>query len=291
MSQEKNTSIQIGFDLLGLVLSIRGGADLEALFAKRIFEPLKMNHTRIHLTDQQTNVATGHALFGKPVKHWSWQAPLGGAGALHSSGNDLLKFLEASLALTKSPLSYALQQTHVRQEKGGLLSPDVALGWHLGMKYKEKKFKWYHWHNGGTYGFHSYIAFDKEGRRGVVVLGNSSIDVTDHIGKDLITSKLFADKPPQVFPIAKVDLEMYDAYVGIYPFSEKNSLTITREEDRLFAQITGQSPLEVYPKTETEFFYKTVNAQLTFEKNKSGTTVSVILHQNGRDRRLIKNEE
>jgi hypothetical protein len=56
---------------------------------------------------------------------------------------------------------------------------------------------------------------------------------------------------------------------------------VQREEDKLMVQLTGQPFFEVFPETETKFFYKVVDAQLTFVKDDKGGVKSLILHQNG----------
>jgi len=56
-----------------------------------------------------------------------------------------------------------------------------------------------------------------------------------------------------------------DAVVGKYDYGQgKAVLTVTRESDHVFAQLTGQPKFEIFPKSPTEFFWKTVNAQVTF---------------------------
>jgi hypothetical protein len=82
---------------------------------------------------------------------------------------------------------------------------------------------------------------------------------------------------------AKVDPAIYDAYVGEYELAPGFILTITREGDRLMTQATGQSKIEIFPSSETEFFLKVVDAQITFVKSASGTVDQLILHQGGRD--------
>src|SRR5262249_15050437 len=51
--------------------------------------------------------------------------------------------------------------------------------------------------------------------------------------------------------------------------------------DKLQAQLTGQPSFEVFPESETNFFYKFVDAQLTFVKGTDGKVTELILHQNG----------
>ncbi len=64
--------------------------------------------------------------------------------------------------------------------------------------------------------------------------------------------------------------------------------SIKREGDRVFAQLTGQSYLEIFPRSETEFFYKVVDAQLSFMKDKDGKATSLTPHQNGIDQDVKK---
>jgi hypothetical protein len=49
------------------------------------------------------------------------------------------------------------------------------------------------------------------------------------------------------------------------------------------AQTTGQEKFELFPTSETEFYYKVVEAQVTFVKNEQGQVTQLILHQNGRN--------
>ena len=46
-------------------------------------------------------------------------------------------------------------------------------------------------------------------------------------------------------------------------------------------QGTGQPKAEVFPESETNFFAKVVDAQLTFVKDASGKVTHLVLHQNG----------
>jgi hypothetical protein len=80
----------------------------------------------------------------------------------------------------------------------------------------------------------------------------------------------------------KADPSTYDAFVGKYDYGEgKSIMSITRDGDHLYAQLTGQPKFEIFPSSPTEFFWKVVDAQVTFVKNASGKTTKAIHHQNG----------
>ena len=81
----------------------------------------------------------------------------------------------------------------------------------------------------------------------------------------------------------KVDPALYDAYAGAYELAPGFVLTVSREEDHLMVQATGQQKLEIFPTSETEFFYKVVDAQVTFVKGPDGQVDRIVLHQDGRD--------
>ncbi len=87
---------------------------------------------------------------------------------------------------------------------------------------------------------------------------------------------------------AAVDPNLYDRYAGLYQRGPNSIFTITREGDRLFAQLTGQPKLEVFPEGDREFFYKAVAAQITFVADSERPPTELILHQNGIDLRAAR---
>src|SRR5262245_40046661 len=99
-------------ELLGQALALKAGTNYESLVVDRICRPLKMDSTRITLTPElKSRVATGHDLLGHPVPNLTFQGLVSGSG-LHSSANDLLKYLSANLGLTSSSLTPDMERTH-----------------------------------------------------------------------------------------------------------------------------------------------------------------------------------
>jgi hypothetical protein len=81
--------------------------------------------------------------------------------------------------------------------------------------------------------------------------------------------------------VVKVDPQRYDAYVGKYDYGQGRVMTITREGDGLFAQLTGQPKLEIFPKAETEFFWKAARAEVAFVKDPAGKVGKAVHRQGG----------
>jgi bla regulator protein BlaR1 len=78
-----------------------------------------------------------------------------------------------------------------------------------------------------------------------------------------------------------MDSAVLDRYTGSYQLTPNAVLTVTREGDKLFAQLSGQPKAEIFAKSEREFFYKVVNAQISFDGDTHGNATQLVLHQNG----------
>jgi beta-lactamase regulating signal transducer with metallopeptidase domain len=96
-----------------------------------------------------------------------------------------------------------------------------------------------------------------------------------------VMQRLEAERAPHV-EIA-INPQILDGYIGTYQLSPRLVFTITRDENKLFARLTGQQTYELHPYSDHDFFYTVVAAQLTFVVEADGKASAVILHQNGRD--------
>jgi hypothetical protein len=71
--------------------------------------------------------------------------------------------------------------------------------------------------------------------------------------------------------------------VGRYQLAPNFFVTVTRVDNALMVKATGQDNFPIFAQSETEFFYKVVDAQITFVVDSSGRASSLVLHQGGRD--------
>jgi CubicO group peptidase (beta-lactamase class C family) len=112
--------------------------------------------------------------------------------------------------------------------------------------------------------------------------GRASELILHQGGRDMHAKRLEGAVPlPKERKEAKVDPKIFDGYVGQYQLAPNFILTITREGDGLFAQATGQPKVQIFPEGEREFFYKVVDAQISFQTDSSGRATRLTLHQNG----------
>lgn len=178
---EKYEYSNLGMGLLGHILGLRSGMDYEQLIIDRICRDLGMDDTRITLTtDMKNRLAKGHN-HGGEVPNWDIPT-LAGAGALRSTGEDMLAFLGANMGIEPTPLLQAMAMTHeprVDASEG----MKVGLGWHI----RDNGRTQIVWHNGGTGGYRTFCGFIKDQKIGVVVLSNMNVGADD-IGFHILDS-------------------------------------------------------------------------------------------------------
>lgn len=268
----------LGGGLLGHVLARRAGTDYETLVRTRILHPLAMKSTAITLSDaMKERLATGHDASLQPVSNWDLPT-LAGAGGLRSTTHDLLTFVGANLGIIRSPLASSMAAMLATRRPTGNPGLEIALGWHISTHNGREIV----WHNGGTGGYRSWIGFDQKSRTGVVVLSNTSTNAgVDDIGAHLLDPTIPLIQPPKQHREVKVDPAILDRYTGRYELAPTFVITVTRNGDHLFAQATSQPNFEIFAENDHDFFYKVVDAQLTFVVNDAGRATSLVLHQNG----------
>jgi CubicO group peptidase (beta-lactamase class C family) len=161
----------IGMALLGHALALRACTNYESLVAERICRPLKMESTRVTLTSKlKARLAVGHDKLGKPAPKWDFQVYVG-TGGLHSTANDLLKYISANAGLAPCALTPLMERTHVIRHKGTSDHGDTAMAWYRRGEGDQPAMELIG-HAGGTGGHETFMGFGKKQRRGVVVLCN-----------------------------------------------------------------------------------------------------------------------
>jgi D-alanyl-D-alanine-carboxypeptidase/D-alanyl-D-alanine-endopeptidase len=256
--------------LLGNVLAKKSGMSYEQLMIKVIAKPLGMTNTAIVFTpEMKKNLAIGHA-GNIEVENWDLSS-LAGAGGIRSTTVDMAKYISANLGITKTGLYPAMQLSHKVTTKEGI-AQKVALGWHI-VKAGDKEILA---HSGGTGGYRTFTAFNPAEKKGVVVMTNSATGIDD-IGVHLLNPTV---PLKAIDKTVTVDATTLEKYVGKYELMPNFILTVTRENAQLNAQATGQPAFPIFAKASNVFYYKVVEAQLTFNEN-NGVVESVTLFQGG----------
>ena len=176
----------IGMGLLGHILSIKAGVPFPQLVKDRILSVLgmdstgiAMNSTAITLSDDlKSRLAKGH-IGGKEVNLEFIPEAIQPAGALHSTANDMLKYLAANIGLTHTSINDIIQETHLlRHEYPQELDPFpfpsnkslsasyIGLGWFIETNLGTEVIQ----HGGGIDGYITLIGFNPTKQEGVVIL-------------------------------------------------------------------------------------------------------------------------
>jgi CubicO group peptidase (beta-lactamase class C family) len=269
-----------GYFLLGVIIEKVAGHPYEHVLRDQIFAPLGMKNTGYdHSGTILSKRASGYAREGSRIvnaRFLDMGQPYA-AGSLYSTVEDLLVW-EQSLYTDR------LLPDDARIAMFTAFKDNYAYGWAAPPVSPQTFGRRFVQHGGGINGFSTMLIRLPDDNITSIVLANNQQASSGRIARDLVA--ILLGEPYRVAverTVANVDPKLYDAYVGQYQITPKFILTVTREGDRLMTQATGQSKLEVFPESETRFFLKVVDAQITFVKNESGAVTHLILHQGGKD--------
>lgn len=269
---EKYEYSNFGTGLLGHILSLRAGMSFEDLVGARILKPLGMNKTVITLAPAlKLRMAQGYDADGEATANWDFLT-FQGAGAFRSTAKDMAKFVRANVGYWKTDLAIPISDAH-KPQRAAAGRMKIGLAWHILPAASGDIV----WHNGGTGGFRSFAGVNGARRLGIVVLTNSAESVDD-IGFHFLDASLPLKKSE---PFVVVDEKLLDEYVGAYELAPGAVFAILRRGDKLFAQLASQPQFRVFARSENTFYYRAVNAELTFNRGANGKIASLTLHQNG----------
>ncbi len=168
----------LGMGLLGYALSQKTGQPYASLIKQRILDPLGMHDTGVQLNAEQearfaqgyiSPITLGTLLITFPMRRWNLAEGFQGCGSINSTVHDMLKFVHANIEAPEGPLGKAL--AHVQEplfDDSEIKNCKVGLG--LFSQKIDGLDDVMHWHNGGTGGYNSFMAFSKQHKIGVIIL-------------------------------------------------------------------------------------------------------------------------
>jgi D-alanyl-D-alanine-carboxypeptidase/D-alanyl-D-alanine-endopeptidase len=104
---------------------------------------------------------------------------------------------------------------------------------------------------------------------------------------DAAGKPMAATLTPAYPPVVQLDAQTMAGYVGTYK-TETSAFVATVKDGHLFMQLGNQPSFEIYASAKDEFYYKVVDAQITFHRDASGAITGLTLHQSGSDRNATK---
>lgn len=272
----------IGYGLLGHVLSRAAKMPYEDLVRARILKPLGMRESAINLRGPlRESMTRGHNARGFVVPYWDLPA-IPGAGAFRTSLDDAVRFLAANLREPKTGLDRAMRDA--QQQRHAVVDTlfnrrgthGIGLGWQIRSEGGSRIV----WKDGGTGGYQTFIGFDPERRVGVVVLSNTAIEVDD-IGFHLIDPRIPLESPPPIPVRVSVPEAVLRRYVGEYTVDPEISIGIRMEGGDLYADVTSAAPVRLLAESEASFFIEPFPWSFEFVRNAAGTVDGVVLNAGG----------
>ena len=88
----------------------------------------------------------------------------------------------------------------------------------------------------------------------------------------------------------KIDPKLFDQFVGKYAFADNPDAIFSfyREGDRFFMRPSNQTGIEIFPESESKFFLKIQESDITFVRDAQGKTTGLLWHQGSNQRSMNK---
>ncbi len=170
----------LAFGLLGNILSIAGKDTYINLEKKLFLNKFNMINTGTELNTVQINrLAYSYSKGRESQFNLPTSPAFLGAGGNFSSLADMMIYLKYNLGMLETDLNNLLDTLHRPRKNTGLkFLKYMGLGWQISDFYKPDDASLI-WKDGATNGFSIYIGFVKNTKSGVLILSNSSSNVSN----------------------------------------------------------------------------------------------------------------
>jgi CubicO group peptidase (beta-lactamase class C family) len=262
--------------LLSNIIELITGKSYEDFVEESIFIPLEMNDTGVDSYSKLIkNRADGYFPAAEGIinaPYIDMSIPTGGGG-LYSTVEDLYKW-DRALYTDKLVNKKSLEKIFTPYAE------DYCYGWKEGEEFGHKCYR----HGGGIEGFIAVINRFTDDDACIIVLSNFINAPVREISRDL-AAMLFGEV--YALPVGKETVKVtpgiLESYSGIYEIEPGNTLEVSHHDGKLFIAPPGQPPIEIFPETETKFFVKAFNANMSFARDGDGNVSELILHMGKED--------
>ncbi|MFD1141158.1 serine hydrolase [Larkinella insperata] len=248
---------------------------------ERVLKPLGMvNSSFTQPPGKENDLASGHDFAGRVVAGQYQVFPEQAATGLWTTPTDLARYMVEMQRAYGGKSSQVLTPEMARLQ----LTPDAGGPTALGLQSFPKGPNPIFLAAEGPYtaGFNIFFLGSLTDGYGAVILINSD---TGFIASELLNSIARVYQWPDFYrPTMRqtvvVPEAVLEAYVGDY--QEGNRIyTITRENNRLFEHVKGSSRAELFPESQSQFFFRSFNAEIEFIRDASGKVVKRTMVYNG----------
>lgn len=264
----------LAFMWLSELLGRKAGMPYDRLMAERVFAPLDLKDISARSgSPAGAKLAQGHDLARAPVPPWDLPPEVAGVGGIRATSVEMMKLAESLAGLRPGPLDGAISRSLgvLHERPGG----GIAWGWVV----MQRPGGTVYWHNGGTGGMHTMLAFSPDRRRAAWIVVDNPLSLDD-LALHLVDPAIPVKKKREAIAL---DAAALDEVVGTYEIAPGFSIAFTREGTRLFTQATGQPRFEAFAEAKDRFFLRAFDAQMHFRRDDAGRVTGFVLRQGGRE--------
>lgn len=288
----------IGFEVLAVIIERISHQTYHDFLIENIFNPLKMENTfhyhRFGNKLIKKNIAIGYIYSDNLKKRErpelltnkaevTWSNGIYGSGNIHTTTSDLLKWDRAlydEKFISKSDLNLIFQPTLLND--GNKIN--YGFGWWIIDKENIGKVVY---HAGNSNGFETHFERHLDSDKTIIILQNFDA-TTPAIGA--IDAILY--NQPLDFVVSRKEIKLSEKslkqFEGDYAINDDFSFKVFVKDSVLFAQLTGQSAIELHAETQDSFFVKKVDVQFEFIRNETNEVIQMNIFQNGNKMEVIK---
>lgn len=261
-----------GYFMLGLIIEKVSGLNYGEYLKKTFFDPIGMTNSGVYSTKiKLTDEALGYEKQSDKYKRaLDWNMDwAGGAGSLYSTTEDLYKWNEALFNnKVLKPESMKAAFTPVVLNNGSI-PPGIKYGYGWGLN--EYRGVSSIGHSGGLHGFISQLMRIPKSNMTVVLLTNVMPPQVEIDPMKVAELYLWKDMAKQAsFARQQTDEKELEKYTGRYDLTQGMVMTVTKEKDGLYAQVSGQNKFPIFQSSPGHFFWKVVEATVHFVTDDKG---------------------
>jgi len=255
--------------LLGYIIEQESGMSYGEFLNKHFFKPAEMNNTGIYDNSKSyKREALGYmSENGKVKESLNWDmSHAGGAGNMYSTVSDLIKWNEFVFS-EKALSNEVLKKAHTPVMLNDGSSHPYGYGWGVGHFRGQKQIA----HSGGLHGFLSFLGYYPEIGASIAITSNASPPlnvVPANLAQELV--QVFFNEHLKKHVEVEMTPDELQKYIGRYEYPRGVIMTVTNEDDKLFAELSGQPKFQIFPEGDHTFFWKAVDAQITFHVTDEG---------------------
>jgi serine-type D-Ala-D-Ala carboxypeptidase/endopeptidase len=236
--------------VLSYALAKHSGKDYETLLRERLLAPLGMSDTYITKRPQRVRLAQGHLPNAMTQMPWDFPVDMAGVGGVRATLPDMVRYVEGELGTRESEITPALART--QQQVASVGGHTMGMNWLILSTADSHSIVM---HEGGTGGYSSLVAFDREAKRAVVLLSDTaltSLGGLSTLGAHLLNPSSVPVGAPRI--VATADAKLIDALVGRYRLQVGLGVDLRHNGNALTIQADDQPEFEMGYDSAGDFY-------------------------------------